>query len=686
MPLHETPGSVVVNAPGHAPYGTVCVDSSPCVVVLPAGRVLGGAVLVDGAAAVDPIEIEVRSDLRLLEVQAAAPEALQAIGIEPHATGRLRVVTSGGQFRIEGLPENWSGRLRSNDWTLVAAAVEGQKPALSWIELPEPREDVLVRLRRLAAIRGRVMRQDGRTPAAQASVAVAVADREQERIVAGRTNDRGEFALATPIEAAQILRLDVRVNTSSGLAGDWHFDRPPPHLDVGLLTMPGTRRITLAVIDGAGAAIVDAGARLEGAEVWQSPVGPEHEIAVEGPTAACALEVSAPGFQPVRVEISAAAADTAHTVRLQTSNRLVVRFLGHDGAPEPDVLAVLVAPAPILDLANGSTPRTRHLREGALERVSSRGAGEEWWLRPNQRGEIRITDLRPNVQLTLHAIPDGGAEVLTRDLGATSATGRMEHEVRVERQWLPLEIQVLDPGGNGVAGAEATLRAGADGISATVLHARADEAGRVRSQVSSRGPFLLQIAARGFRLLQVDGFLAPADGSCVLLHLEYERALDLTVIDAAGQALPGSCHVVRPGQDPIYGSEIGVGRFRFSSLPAGSWEAVVRVSGREYRQMIDADTPSARVIVPAHGWILPDLAGIDSDVEAFRLQLVPVAGGEPVALGFRTALDQPQPAPAGSYRATLYVWDKQAESWSAVFDPVYVTSEAGVVSRVAFSR
>jgi hypothetical protein len=458
------------------------------IVALDAGAAVAGVVRVDGLVPAEPVDLKLWCygyDV-LDHLSWPVWEALDD-GTETHGTQTLYAVSgSGGSFRFEGLPADFSGDI-SWEGPFLDARVEDEEERS--IDVPGPVENLVVLLEAVPIVVGRVIEPLSGQPVAEADISGAWF--RGGRLVESYTHqseDDGSFAIELGRGANSGLVLEVAHDGGAG-SRRYEIELPPGvkvH-EVGDLAVLPTRKVSFTV-RGPG------GEPIGGAHVAPIPRDPGTFSDAEGrgelrlDLAVRALRVVAETFETAEVQLPPPEQPLELTLRRATALALQVAT-SIEGAgvrirsPEP----------PFLRQGEPSwwpEPCGYRSESGARipeDSVAFFGAADGIYL---------LNNVRPGIPLSVELV-DAGGERLAEQLVTALLPGEMR-VVRLagEAPARTLAGRLLTPEGMPVAGAKVEV---GPGSGVACWHGETDSEGgfrvagltseRVRLVVTASTPF-----------------------------------------------------------------------------------------------------------------------------------------------------------------------------------------------------
>lgn len=590
------------------------IPDGDLVVDLPGGAEVAGIVLVDGAAPTSelPIALRVPSGPRR-DLPAKVDEALRS-ELVGYATLAVRrgSPTVDGRFRITGIPEDSTARLR---FPRVFRTRGGDRT----VDVRAPNLDVVIDLVRQPLLSARLVDEAGApVVGARAEFAIFSGERWTRRLAT--SDGAGRVAVVLPDDELLDEVTIAATSASRRLRGRFVFEGVAAlgAPDVGDLVLVAGRALTLRVVDEKGRPVEGAMARpiADGvdADEARSTHGPVDEwIGATLPTRAdgvthfdallpdeTRVEVVALGHAEIVVDVPPPPAD-AMTVVLQRGARLDVHFTG---VHTPDGIDLLVSTdGPLCEGGDASHPM-----RGALGAAVSMRSEFQWQAGTDGPALQRTTahfpaarrvvvdDLAPDTPLEVSAVSASG-EMLWGPVEVVLAPGEWHRlDVEVREAGRRLEGRVVDGAGAPVAFASVDVV----GNPLSSAQDRTDEKGRFVLDGLRAPVVTLAVEGVGFVPLRVE---QPVADTPVEIVVERGRSVDVRVVDAVGRTLVPGARVFAnmPGR-VVHGEAVGPRAgplYRLEHLPLGTVEFIVTIGERTWSRT--AHTATDRVTIEVDG-------------------------------------------------------------------------------------
>lgn len=675
---------ILVTAPGHAPHAAMLgLEPGPHDIVLPAGAVVAGRVLVDGAPPAEPVTLTLTSDVPLLPPN---PEFDEAASFgeedEEEPAGWLELATGpGGLFRLAGLPMVWKGTLAVYREDLASEAELGWDWMYWSLQLSEPRDDILVRLRSVPVLRGRLLAADGKP--LQGTLEVGVV-RESGSLDYGETvgsDGRFTVALRARKPPMTMLSLCFQPEGMPAYSREWAAAELPADYDLGDIFYPAFRRIAIRAVEPHGLPVAGATASADAGVTWSEATGADGTGALWGPTTDFVLLARADGRLEGEAQVPPGVEGPV-TVVLPPANQLLLHVIEPDGTPARDVTVTIQARRPLF----AGDPSTR----AALTRVRSGGGvgymsspgSEEITMEPDSEGRLAITGLQEGSSLLVKVLSRADRVVLHEEtLLPMPPAGLVERQIVVAvegaTRW-QINGRLVGPDGEPVG--QAVIHPGKPGgQSGRVSIAVSDEDGRFSMTCPDAEPLDLVVQADEYAPLRCQAFPGPPNAPPIELRLERVRTVTVLLVGPDGQPTDWeeSLSVLAELADgsAAHAAETSTGVFQFSGLPPGvvrirvarrgssPWPHDVLKSYGPYDH--DSADPELRIEVGACGSLEVQVRGAKLPEKTRAVVLL--AGKEQLFLEFPSGFAESRAAvlagiPPGDYQATLYGEDPETGS------------------------
>ncbi len=591
----DRPRAAFVQAPDTALQRFVIPAAAARVeLVVAAGASIDGSVLVDGETPTEPLVL----GLRCSEPSVSAETLPMPNPFDPWS---IAVSTDArGTFRATGLPRDASASVSAPPGFAVEAPTVVRVPS----------EGVVVRLRRLPRLHGRIVR--GGAPLAGAIASVPWEDGPSSGQVSTTADAAGRFSLV--LEGGAPRGATLRLTDAQGLA---RAERPLPterglDTDLGDLELedPWADVMRIEVVGPDGRPVASALATIPGDPSWTSaPAGADgllrlparlaHGTALVGALGHRIREVTlAPsGGAPVRVALEATALLRIHVAGLGAGEEnATVRVSGTGRIfDEPETHAALE-----LREGVGGTHASASVRaedgDFAAFQVESRAPGILVpWVLPGRPVRIELGDAYGEALVVSEVKLEPG-EDRTIELKAPTPARRVVGFVR-------------GPRGTPVAGARVIARAGAPatrnagGLPGPLVVRSTDDAGRFELEGVHGATLDLFVARTGLCPWARRSVTLPTGERPLEVALGTGRTLTARLRGEAASRLDAWAEPVdpgtwTPGYRPFGGVLLEDGSIRFESVPEEAVEVVVRTDSGEVRVPVAADVPEVVVELP----------------------------------------------------------------------------------------
>lgn len=594
--------------------------------------VLAGRLEIGGEPLVEAIE---------LVLVPADDEALEA------TRGTLRTDTL-GRFRREGLPADWSGALMLPAPYLVEVTDPGWNQRIA---VPALRENLVIEVERAAAVRIRMLRDDG-SPAEHVAVSVEQHEANGWGDDMARTDGQGRVCMRRAAKQPHTIVVRARHEDGSSVTarfGDGRLVASEPFgdLDLGDLVLVTGREVELRCMAADGTPVVTSRADVRIADDLVRRTTDEDGVVRIGlPLAPVDLEVEIVGF--LRAAARVLPAQDRIDVVLRRANLLRVEVTdAHDRPWVNGRLSVLAARHPF-----GEQRRVPvGFRGGIRAELRTRGQADvdiALELGLDADGAVEIPGIETGLELEL-LVRDELGHVALRDRqpGIADEERRVVH-LQLSREPCELEVRVLDAAGRPLPNAEVKLTGESAGISSST---GADGATRFENLFAPR--LDLSATAQGLqeaRIGNVDPCARP-----VTVALIEGRTLAVELRDEAGRSVDaGRLELHDLSGERSFPSE---GPCRFGSLPFEPLELVWTFCGAERRLPIDAAQVSVQLVVPTLGEVQVAVEGwIPVERESLYLRVESAEGTGPGCSPlWLSAGRQPLQVLPGRYRLSAWV-------------------------------
>jgi hypothetical protein len=467
-------------------------------------------------------------------------------------------------------------------------------------------------------LRGRVLQTDGRTPAAAARVRLELKPRRPSDWEAPEhvTDDAGAFAIDLDpdreVERAELVIVD---STESAYYA-------PPDLeldsrtgaDLGDIVLEPLRSFAFRVIDERQQPVRGArGAAVESAEWRTSATRDDGTGVLEPVPRGCrAIRVWALGFAPAIVELPDPLPSEPTIVELAPCPLLTIHVVAPEGGSTDGLelhatsAEVPFASATVEEGADVATldPTLMHIgmtMPNIVFRPNHAPAGAEVLsvFQPDSDGSIVLSDLRPDLELTLSLVAAGDVVVWGPQRLTLKAGERRELEARLPVAGQRVHVRVRDPDGQPVSSAFVMLvgQHGMDALQAT------DSGGEATFEnvLVTRANVLVQAKGRA-RLLLMDVALPTAGTFDVTVRPG--AAVAIAVVDAHGHPCKVDGFFLSVGGVSLPeirdrpGDDEPASAFTLQDAPASNFQIHVVRNGDVVVQDVAAGATEVSVTVP----------------------------------------------------------------------------------------
>jgi len=504
-----------------------------------------------------------------------------------------------GRFSFRGLLKEWSGFLRIPDgFMLVGAAHPSPLPSLP---LKGPQKGLLLKLKTLPVLTGRVVAADRQTGVAGETISGSVrSDNGAGFGIGGITDKAGRFRISLVPGAWKRLELILTRNLARGF--DLHLVRQGDFSqggDLGNIVLVAARDVAFQAVDEEGhplAGVVALGGKTF---LWKEskPTGPNGRGVIRLPRNISTLWIGGLGRALVERQIPG---DQELRVVLERAPLLRVLVKSQAGIKPSSLQVVIKAPARLMDHTNwAEREKVDHLTGGQSAAESTIVDGKRsMTVTPSKEGSVVIGGFSPDVPFVVG---------LTGGLATLDEVGPISLGPHGERK---VVLNVPAVAGHLVAGT--VLGPNAHPLEGAVVTLRSKQGFRV-VETNDQGHFQvgpifarqveLVVEAPGFApLLIPDQLVGEASGE---LRLQLQRGHDVLVqvADAAGRPVAARSVSVNLGPLGRHAGQKGrtKGLFQLRDLPPGRFQVAAQVAGQTYTQMHDVTLPRCRLLVPPHG-------------------------------------------------------------------------------------
>ena len=489
---------------------------------LPAGAILGGTLLVDGAAPEEPIPLFLRSDRPLLGPGLRERLATHA-SFELDARGRSG---PGGAFAFDGLPPDWSGTL------VLPARFRRIHADFDLLDEDRPHFDRpgighVIELKSAPFLRGRVVESDGETPVPRARCGGRFQWRDGGHVWFRFDADReGRFEVALreqdpPVAILTLAHEDGTLSTEVTLSVEDLAAK-----ELGDLTLDPERGVEVRAVDRAGAPI--AGAVAGWNELISLPTDELGLTRLHGVSSqAESIEVAAPGYALVEVDLPPDPTRTVEAV-LDGIGLLALDLRYPSGEPLAGFRVEVQVEG---DPAVGGWVSEQTLLQTGL-------AGSTNYYYRTESGGVRVgctTDehgslelhLRPGVHYTLMLKDPAGAVAHRQELPPVAPGERQRTEIVVPVEMVPVHGRVVDADGQPLVGASVEILTEGN----VQIGRRSDADGAFRFDGVVGGSLRVRISMLGFLSRTIE---PPDDGAVFEVQLQAGNEVALLILDPSG--------------------------------------------------------------------------------------------------------------------------------------------------------
>ncbi|HPF14692.1 MAG TPA: carboxypeptidase-like regulatory domain-containing protein, partial [Planctomycetota bacterium] len=595
------------------------------------GRVLAGSGDQAGSLAMPDLQLRVDSDVQLWGGE-AVPQTVLAHFEHPNY---VQVTSDAeGFFRVQNLPQEWSGKL----WLPEGVAVQGasrRDEAGRYVYFREPSHHAMVLVQRLPRLVGRLVGLDGLgSPRAQVRCWV---DGATDPLVAV-TGPAGGFELLLDSDGHLGLRLEA-VSADGLQQADLAFagNEIPSGFALGDVVLASTLRLGFRAIDPKGDPIFGARGLYQGQLLHGTPTDDEGWGEAILPPAAQDCWIVAPGFQPK--EISLGGALEKRTVDLLPATELTLQVLDADTLSMPGATLRVSCGERLFAYGEPFQPASLDLQAMTGTFVAT-GQGRDLpyaEFRANDQGQLRLLGVVAGAPLWVEVVDKLGMPLHQHRVAALSPSEQRTEQVLVPRKLREFHGIVRDRADNVLVGVQVDL-VDSEGKQVSAVSGLD---GYVHFQDLSGDHYAVRIDKRGFVAQEIPDFaLSGRMGSSPETPAAFvlERGADVAVLVVDGDDRPvlgGRVSARRLSDDQAYlAAPEGAADQTLQDLDQGAIELTLKLGGVVYTEVMQA--PLERSIefrVPAHGalevvWTLPSGLGLDVPLRLRATALGP--NGEPL--------------------------------------------------------
>jgi hypothetical protein len=672
-------------------HAVLALVPGPQRIDLPAGKEVSGHLRVNGATPDRAVDLVLRNDRSPLEDARARADVAKALGFDNYRWFVVRQKTgTDGQFRWQGLPDDWSGSIFVSHFYKVPG------PSLNdWgedtVRLDAPTSSVVIDLERRPCLKGRVIDAGDRKPVAGARIAWSVAwsDGLNASQMGARADDLGRFEI--PLKESGFLTAELgKLTDADGRGvGRAKFERSDlgPDLDVGdvLLERPPTRDIQFSVRDAAGRPIAGALAKV-GQMLSQRTDAKGRGVLAAVPLDAERLNVYALGFHSAQLELGATKPSTLDVV-LEPTNELFVQVVGIPDESRDEFSLQLASAEPLFDSETPWLPSWFSVSAGSCtSSVTPNGRDRPGYVRCSldESGRFVVHDLRPRVAATLRVV--GPLDVVLREeaLAPIGPTEQRRIVAQLDAAGFALEGRVSSEDGKPLSNAQVSLRRRHEASTSTAT----DGSGRFRIKLARAESLQLTASHPGWVTCDLADVSPSAVPIPLDIRLEHGHDVAIELVDARGHVVQDAHVRARTESRPTWWGGIADGRDHFvlRDLPALPCTIIVEVGGKSFERLHDARVPSLRFELPAFGrveftWKHGVETEPDREVEV-RLRSV---GGESEPLEWMTGsvAEGTHTFTAvlpGEYTISLERWSRESADAPVIWTPIMPLQHVAVVA------
>jgi hypothetical protein len=618
---------VLIVASGRPPFLTeISLKPGLRSVHLPAGAVVSGRLrMVDGLLP-EGLVVRLRgkhASARTAELPLAVLEIVRRR--DGGKKGHPARIDARGSFAFHGLPVSWMGYLDLPSGYRLAEVAGYQRS----FELEHPREGLDLPVLQMPAIRGRVVTSDRSAAVPKARLRIEKTWKESglsgQAMVA---DEKGHFEI--PIERPGLSSIRLEIGDASGGAGsvvtlDRGFEEVT---DLGDVPLAPVKSIPFVVRNVEGLPIAGAVAAADGDGFVDisAPTAGDGTGELKAPLGLQQMTVVAVGYYSSQVEVPDSVT-TPLLVVLDKGTSLKVRLTSPTGEVPRGVNVYLNGKNSLFRDESGRMERAA-AKAGATSYLLAMSGGRDgatYNYRPDKKGEVLLTGLRPGIPLTLSGRGQDGGTVVEETITLEPGEDR-EIELSVNEAPRTLMGVVQDEAGRRLVGAKVTLEI--MGLGRTGQDVKADGTFRFEGIFSETVD--ITVKCPGYAPFIDAELPVPTEGRQTELVLKPGRTVRLHVADAKGRPRGGvRIFVSTAGRSRRFLSsgETGEkGTLELKDLPHGMVEFEAYVAYTRYPLVHDTSKPEARIELPAQGVVKAAWEFDLPDRKGWRVRLIPEDG------------------------------------------------------------
>ena len=540
-----------------------------------AGASIAGFVRVSGSLPSEPISLGLATE-----------------GI-PSDERRIRIADD-GRFEFAGLPDGHRGRL------LIPRRYQfiQPEPRTRYITVEAPREDLFIDLERMRCLTGRLVSLQDGEPLEDARLSAEITWWTGSQMIAGTELEGNRFFVPfDETEMNAIGKVKLEAWTESGLRGAFEFERDeiPQDLDLGELALGVGGVARLVVLDPERQPVQGARVRAQDIGGDGEETDSEGQATLRSLPPDATFEVLARGFEPIRFPAPISLEPVE--VVLQRANRLTIRILDSNGAPQPAALLRISAEGALFPEGVFDRFLTPQI-PGLGARAGRDGNSHYYRLVADERGSIELQSILPGRTFALDVEDAAGGSAHHEVVAPMGVQEQRELTVRLSRPSRSLAGRVLDLFGKPLEGASVTLLGARDAI-----ERKTGPDGRFLFEGLYGEEFDMKVELRGYVSSRLREVRVPPDAVPLQVVLEQGRDVRVSVVDARGKRVDaGSAFAFLPDDDQRWFAKPQAdGPRLLSDVPFLDLEVRLQLASKELRQTLPAHADEIVIPVPELG-------------------------------------------------------------------------------------
>jgi hypothetical protein len=530
--------------------------------------------------------------VRVSESLPSEPITLSLAAEKASADERRVRVAEDGRFAFDGLSAGFRGRL------LIPHRYRFIHPEsrTRYISVEAPREGLLLDLERMRCLTGLLVSlQDGK-PLEDARLSADITWTNGNRMDGGAEFEGNRFFVSFA-ETSEIASVSLDAWTEAGLRGAFEFegDEIPQDLDLGELALGTGGVARLVVLDPERRPVNGARVRARDIEGIAEETDSEGRATLQGLPPDATFEVLARGFEPVRFPAPISLEPVE--VVLPRANRLTIRILDSNGAPQPAARLRISAEGALFP--EGVFNRFLTPQIPGLGSLAGRDGKLHYYrLVADERGSIELQSILPGRTIALDVEDEAGGSAHHEVVAPMGAQEQRELTVRLSRPSRSLAGRVQDLFGKPLEGASVTLLGARDGI-----ERKTGPDGRFLFEGLYGDEFDMKVELRGYVSSRLREVRVPPDAVPLQVVLEQGRDVRVSVVDARGKRVDaGSAFAFLPDDDQRWFAKPQAdGPRLLSDVPFLDLEVRLQLASKEFRQTLPAHADELVIPVPELG-------------------------------------------------------------------------------------